>query len=187
MTCYNCGEVGHTRPQCTKPKKDQSGGKVFALTGGETTSEDGLIRGTCFINGNPLIVVIDTGATHSFIALDCAKRLNLELSDMNGSMVIDTPVMGSVTTSSICLNCPLSIFGRNFGMDLVCLPLYQLDVILGMNWLDFNRVHINCFAKTAIFPEDENEDILFLSARQVKESVEDGVILFMLLATMEVK
>lgn len=167
-----------------RPKKNQSGGKVFTLTGSETTSKDGLIRGTCFINGSPLVVVIDTGATHSFIALDCAKRLNIELYDMNGSMVIDTPAMGSVTTSSVCLNCSLSIFGRNFGMDLVCLPLYQLDVILGMNWLEFNRVHINYFAKIFIFPEARNEKGLFLSARQVKESVEGDVVMFMLLATM---
>lgn len=187
ITCFNYGEVCNTRPQCMKPKKYQSEGKVFALIGDETTSENGLIRGTCFINGNPLIAVIDTGATHSFIDLDCAKRLNLELSDMNGSMVIVTPAMGSVTTSSVCLNCPLSIFGRNFGMNLVCLPLYQLDVILGMNWLEFNRVHLNCFAKTVIFPEDVNEESLFLSARQVKESVDDGAVMFMLLATMNVE
>ena len=46
------------------------------------------------------------------------------------------------------------IFGRGFGMDLVCLPLEQLDIILGMNWLEFNQVHINCFEKTVIFPEE---------------------------------
>lgn len=75
---------------------------------------------------------------------------------MNESMVIYTLAKGSVTTSSVCLNCPLSIFGRNFGMELVCLPLYKLDVILGMNWLEFNRVHINYFTKMVIFPKAGN-------------------------------
>ena len=92
VTCYNCGEEGHTRPQCTKPKKEQAGGKVFALSGSETKPDDRLIKGTCFINDIPLIAIIDTRATHYFIALDCAKRLNLEISNMDGSMVIDTPV-----------------------------------------------------------------------------------------------
>lgn len=59
--------------------------------------------------------------------------MNLEVSAMSGSMVIDTPVMGSVTTNLVCLKCPLSIFGRAFGMDFLSLPLVQIDVILGMN------------------------------------------------------
>ncbi|KAI5445192.1 hypothetical protein KIW84_013446 [Lathyrus oleraceus] len=47
MTCFNCGEVGHISPQCPKPKKEnQSGGKVFALSGSETSADDRLIRGT---------------------------------------------------------------------------------------------------------------------------------------------
>ncbi|XP_058774468.1 uncharacterized protein LOC131648755 [Vicia villosa] len=40
VTCYNCGEEGHISPQCTKPRKNQSGGKVFSLSGSETTLED---------------------------------------------------------------------------------------------------------------------------------------------------
>src|SRR4051812_5509675 len=85
----------------------------------------------------------DTRATHSFISLDCAKRLKLEISDINRSMVIDTPALTSVTTSFACLSCPIDIFGREFGMELVCLTLEQLDFILGMNWLELNRVHLN--------------------------------------------
>lgn len=56
-----------------------------------------------------------------------------------------------------------------------------------MNWLEFNHVHINCFAKTVIFPETEDGKSMFLSARQVSESVVDGAIMFMLLETMGAK
>lgn len=48
-------------------------------------------------------------------------------------------------------DCPLIIYDRDFGIDLVCLPLSQLDVILGMNWLEFNHVHINYFNKLVKF------------------------------------
>jgi hypothetical protein len=147
---------------------------VFALSSAEATSDARLIQGTFFINGTPLTAIIDTGATHSFISLDCAKRLNLILSDMRRSMVIDTPAMGFISTSYVCLKCLLSIFGRDFGIDLVCLPLKQLDVILGMNWLEFNRVYINCFEKTVIFPEVDAKEDWCVSAKQVDESVQDG-------------
>src|SRR4051812_13343330 len=92
-----------------------------------------------------------------------------------------------MTTSFACLKCPIDIFDREFGMDLVCLPLEQLDVILGMNWLQFNRVYINCFSKTAIFPEDVNVEGLTMTTRQVDEAIKDGAAVFMLIASMAVK
>jgi len=73
------------------------------------------------------------------------------MSFMNEEMVVETSAKGSVTTSLVCLKCPLSIFGRDFTVDLVCLPLSGMDVILGMDWLEFNYVCINCFSKTVRF------------------------------------
>ncbi|XP_050915018.1 uncharacterized protein LOC127129967 [Lathyrus oleraceus] len=151
LTCINYGEEGHISTKCNKPKKEQANGKVFALCGVDTSIEERLIR----------------GAPHSFISLDFAKRLNLELYVMCGRMVIDTPTMGSVTTSSVCLKCPLNICDKDFKVDLVCLPLSQLDVILGMDWLRANHVYINCFAKAVFFLETEKEGDLFLSTQQV--------------------
>lgn len=151
MTCFNYGERVHISTQCEKPKKDQSRGKVFALFRSEVTTPINLIRGMCFINNIPLITIIDMDVAHSFIFVACVLRLKLEVSTMNGSMVIDTLASGSVTISLVCLNWPVTIFGWNFGVDLVTLPLSQLDVILEMNWLEFNHVFINCFDKLVKF------------------------------------
>jgi len=106
---------------------------VFALTGTQTVNKDRLIRGTCFLNSTPLIAIIDTGVTHFFTVVDCAYKLGLVMSSMNGEMVVETPAKGSVTTSLVCLRCPLSMLGRDFEVDLVYLPLSGMDVILGMN------------------------------------------------------
>jgi len=181
IVCFNYGEEGHTSPQCKQPKKVQAGGKVFALAGTQTANEDRLIRGTCFIDRIPLIAIIDTGATHCFIAADCASKLGLVMSFMNGEMVVETPAKGSVTTSLVCLKCPLSIFCRDFTVDLVCLPFSGMDVILGMNWLEFNYVHINCFSKTVRFSSaDEEGETEFLTTKQLKQLMHDGIQMFSL-------
>lgn len=99
--------------------------------------------------------------THSFISAECASRLNLEVSATSGSLVIDTPTNGSMTTLLVCLNCPLTIYGRDFGVDLFCFPLIKLDVILGMNWLKFNHVFINYFDKS----------VKFLNLRRIRNQV----------------
>ncbi|XP_050920406.1 uncharacterized protein LOC127138043 [Lathyrus oleraceus] len=117
VACYNSGEQGHIRTKCNKPKKEKAKGKVFALSGVDTSAEERLIR--------------------------------------------------------------------DFEVDLVCLPLSQLDVILGMDWLRANHVYINYFAKTFLFLEPEKEGGLFLSTQQVNESVQDGAKVFIMVASLK--
>ncbi|CAJ2645706.1 unnamed protein product [Trifolium pratense] len=96
---------------CKKPKKTM--GKVFALSGDDADQGDNLIRGTCFIYNTPLIAIIDTGATHSFISVDCMKRLSIPVSEMSGRMEIETPANGSVTTRLVCRDCPNKVTIKN--------------------------------------------------------------------------
>ncbi|XP_058764171.1 uncharacterized protein LOC131637563 [Vicia villosa] len=150
-----------------------------SLSGSEDSKKDNLIRGTCFNNKVELVAIIDIGATHSFITLECATMMGLKLSLMSGSMVINTPANGSVTTTLVCLSCPLTIYGKSFVMDLVCLPLHVIDVILGMNWLEFNHVHINFYSKTVRLLEfGDGGKLMFLSAKQVEEILEDEAQMF---------
>ncbi|GAU22611.1 hypothetical protein TSUD_234330 [Trifolium subterraneum] len=183
-TCFNCGEEGHKSLECKKPKKVT--GKVFALNGEGTDQVDNLIRGTCFIHDTPLIAIIDTGATHSFISMDCMKRLNIHVFEMSGCMNIETPASGSVITRLVCRNCPVSVFGRHFGMDLVCIPLSGIDVIFGMNWLVFNQVHINYCEKTVIFPKSEGS-LSLMYGGEVKESLNDHGELFMVFGSLKLE
>lgn len=117
--CNNCGEAEHISTKCTKPKKEKVGGKVFALNVEEVQEPDNLIRGMCFNNSTPLIVIIDTGATHSFISLSCAERLNIVMTPMLRWMVIDTPTNSSVTTSLVCVKCLVNFGNVDFEFDLV--------------------------------------------------------------------
>ena len=41
------------------------------------------------------------------------------MSTMNDSMVIDVITNGSMTTSLVCLNFPMMIYGKDFDIDLV--------------------------------------------------------------------
>ncbi|GAU25039.1 hypothetical protein TSUD_155130 [Trifolium subterraneum] len=183
-TCFNCGEEGHNSSECKKPKKVT--GKVFALNGEGADQVDNLIKGTCFIHDTPLIAIIDTGATHSFISMDCMKRLNIPVFEMSGCMNIETPASGSVITRLVCHNCHVSVFGRHFGMYLVCIPLSGIDVIFGMNWLVFNQVHINCCEKTVIFPKSEGS-LFLMNGEEVKESLNDRRGLFMVFGSLKLE
>jgi len=88
----------------------------------------------------------------------------------------------------VCLRCPLSMLGRDFEVDLVCFPLSGMDVILGMNWLEYNHVHINCFSKTVHFSSAEEEsETEFLTTKQLKQLARDGILMFSLMMSLSVE
>ncbi|XP_058725591.1 uncharacterized protein LOC131596872 [Vicia villosa] len=157
VICLNYGEEGHIGAQCQKPKRAQTGGKIFALVGTQISSEDRLIRGICFINSTPLIL-INISATHYFIAADCVERLSLVLSSIKGEMVVNTPSKGLVTTSPICSKCPLSIFDR-----LLC----------GLSLFTVERSR---YGETG-----------FLSSSQLNELMKDEAQVFALMASLSVE
>ncbi|CAJ2654288.1 unnamed protein product [Trifolium pratense] len=186
IVCFNCSKEGHISTVCKKPKKVS--GKVFALSGDDAGENDNLIRGTCFILNTPLNAIIDTRATHSFISLNCVKRLNLATTIMSGCMAIETPASDFVITKLVCVNCPVTAFGKDFGMDLVCIPLSNIDVIFGMNWLMHNHVHINCCAKTITFLRlEENMSSNLMKSEEVVRFLNEHAKLFVMFASLKLE
>ncbi|XP_050889913.1 uncharacterized protein LOC127095242 [Lathyrus oleraceus] len=90
------------------------------------------------------------------------KRLGLQAIPLSSPMVVTTTMDDVVETPLICENCSLSVNGRIFQIDLICLPLKKVDVVLGMDWLSANSVFIGCEEKLIIIPssEDTPKDVL---------------------------
>lgn len=125
---------------------------------------------------------------HSFISADCGKILGLVVSSFSSVLVIYTPTNVSVTTSLISLNCPLSIYGRDFGVDIIFLPLSYLDVIIGINWLEFNHVHMNFYNKSIRFlAPDDGKEANSIFASQLEELLKDKVKAFAISASLFVE
>jgi len=52
---------------------------------------------------------------------------------------------------------------------VVLIVVCCVDIILSMNWLKYNHVHINCFSKTVYFSSAEEEsEVEFLTTKQLK-------------------
>ncbi|XP_050915463.1 uncharacterized protein LOC127130513 [Lathyrus oleraceus] len=83
------------------------------------------------------------------------KRLSLQAIPLSPPMVVTTAMDDMVETPLICENCSLSVNGRIFQIDLICLPLKKVDVVLGMDWLSANLVFIGCEEKLIIIQSSE--------------------------------
>jgi len=88
------------------------------------------------------------------------KRLGLPVCKLQCELVVSTPASGLVRTSSLCARCPVEVDRRRYKVNLICLPLQELEVILGMDWLSANHILIDCREKRLLFPDSEELELV---------------------------
>jgi len=119
--------------QRNRGNRPQATGRIDVMTRAEATSSGNLVMGQCMIVGESLCVLYDSGATHSFVSDACVKRLCLPVCELQCELVVSTLALGLVRTSSLCAKCPVEVEGHRYKVNLICLPLQELEVILGMD------------------------------------------------------
>ena len=89
-------------------------------------------------------VLIDTGASHLFIASSFTLTLGLEIAVLDSVLLLDTPVGGWTILIRVCRSCEVEIADRRFVFDFIVLDMTSFSVILGMDWLTGYRATIDC-------------------------------------------
>lgn len=95
------------------------------------------MRGTYLIFNTWASVLIDTGASHSFIATSFASLLGLESKQRKSSLIVESLVKGKVILTQGCQGCVIEVAGRQLLFNFVLLEMSGFDGILGMDWLSF--------------------------------------------------
>jgi len=187
--CFICDQSRHFANQWPKKKtnttrkplatvfeRPRAAGRVFALITSEAIKSGNLILEPCVLFGKVVLVLFDSGATHSFISDACVLKLILEKHDLDCELLVSTPSSGQVATSSVCVGCFIEVASRRFKVNLICLPMEGLDVILGMDWLSGNHIVIDCGRRNVIFPETLG--LKLISAQKAIREVEAGATCF---------
>ncbi|KAM2571639.1 hypothetical protein TB1_006339 [Malus domestica] len=69
--------------------------------------------------------------------------------------------------------CPVMVNGVVMLVNLISLDIMDFDVILGADWLHYNRAHIDCYGKSVTFHRPGLPEVTFVSERS---GVRHGVI-----------
>jgi predicted aspartyl protease len=91
-----------------------------------------VLAGTFSLNGHPVIILFDSGASHDFISKACTQKHQLTIEYMLTPYMISTPE-GKIITRQVVVNPFLNLGGRVYQTCLVVLEGQGIDVILGMN------------------------------------------------------
>jgi predicted aspartyl protease len=109
-------------------------GRVNFTTLSELPEGAPIMTGTFSINHQPMIILFDSGATHSFISPKCGTKIGLDIYPTNGAYMITTPA-GKISSNQIYRKVPIQLGSHLIKTDLLLLDLEGMDVLLGMDWM----------------------------------------------------
>jgi len=113
-------------------------------------------------------------------------ELGLPVRELQYDLGVSTSAYGFVRTSTVCTKCFIEVEGRKYMINLIYLPLEELDVILGMDWLFANHILIDYNEKKMLFPSLEDEDLL-MSSQQVDKEIKEGSQRFLILTQLSIE
>jgi len=149
----------------------------------EATQSGNLLEFMCLLCDHEVVVLFDLGATHSFVSNECVGRLGLAMRKLECELIVATPASGEVSTTSMCVGCPMEVAGRRFTLNLICVSIEGLDVILGMDWLSSNDVVIDCGRRRVVFPDKVGLELI--SSNQAVREIEARATCYMIVAHAE--
>ncbi|XP_061358961.1 uncharacterized protein LOC133303111 [Gastrolobium bilobum] len=156
LLCYKCGKSGHLAKDCyasvarvavaqatplqmisvpftAPPTAPPATGQVYTLDRQQSDRAQNLVRGTVSIGGCDVDVLFDFGATHSFTANPIVVGLKLPISVLSPPLWVITATGEKCDTSSVHCDVVFQLDGREYSVDLIGLPMANLEIILGMD------------------------------------------------------
>ncbi|KAL5789905.1 hypothetical protein ACOSQ2_004793 [Xanthoceras sorbifolium] len=109
--------------------------------------------------------LIDPGSTHSFICTTIPREINLKAEPTEHEVVVSNPLGHSVIVNRVYRECPIWIQGYEFPGNLMELPFYEFDVILGMDWLSRHQVMIDCRLKRITVKTVDGKEVNMVGER----------------------
>jgi len=122
-----------------------------ALTQQEVRASIAVMEGITCIMGHTNRVLFDSGATHFFVSVIFASKLNKKSEPLEFQLIISTPIGAEMIASRCYKKCEVMIGEVKTWVDLVKLGRMEYDAILGMDWISTHHAHINCHQKRVTF------------------------------------
>jgi hypothetical protein len=92
------------------------------------------VEGT--INNQPLVILIDSGASHSYVDPRVVESLHLMRSKHEKSWLVQLATGTKRKVTKLVKSCSVDMKGMSTKSELNILPLGSYDCLIGMDWLD---------------------------------------------------
>ncbi|XP_023761115.1 uncharacterized protein LOC111909549 [Lactuca sativa] len=118
-----------------KAEASRARGRAFQLIVEEAHAAPDLVAGKFLVNFVPALVLFDLGASQSFVLLSFSRSFSIPLEALSRPLRVSILDEHSVSASKIHRDYSLEIFGIGYQIDLIPIPIGDVSVIVGMDWL----------------------------------------------------
>ncbi|KAL5560330.1 hypothetical protein UlMin_036541 [Ulmus minor] len=146
--------------------------RIYAYTKGDAEAGGSkVVTGQLPVANMVARVLIDSGATHSFISAIFADSLHRSKDTIRKTFRTVLP-SGDIMLSSYWLRAvPVVVSEREMSVDLVVLDMVDYDVILGIDFLSKYGATIDCKAKDVSFQPPGEEQFTFSGDKSSKQKM----------------
>ncbi|XP_024965965.1 uncharacterized protein LOC112506177 [Cynara cardunculus var. scolymus] len=156
--CFNCNKLGHIRASCPqllgklvqtpalatlriaggasrKTEAPSAQGRAFQLTAEEAMVAPDVVTA---------LVLFDSGASRSFVSLAFSKKFQLILEPLDKPLNIEIADDKMVNVFEVYKDCKIELCKTRFTINLIPIPMREINVIVGIDWLGAHDAHIGC-------------------------------------------
>ncbi|KAI3678513.1 hypothetical protein L6452_37808 [Arctium lappa] len=186
-SCYQCGSPNHIRTNCPQLKKGSVGGnvekgaekkmdpakaraRVFNMSAAEAAEIPDVVTGTFFIDSNYAKVLFDSGVNRSFVSPNFVHKLNKKPKKLRHELKVEVADNSQILVEEVYDGSSIVIDGQAFPLRLYPMGMGEFDVIVGMDWLEFNDAHIVCNKKLIRIAQPGKEEIVVFGDRRDRKS-----------------
>ena len=124
------------------------------------------ILGQLRVSNLILFTLIDSGATHSFMAKRLGDKLEGKRRKFTSPFITITPAEDVYKSMSLFKNIPIKIGEFILYANLIEIEMYNFDVVLGMDWLTTHFSMIDCRRKYVRFSPSNAQSLEFQGTPQ---------------------
>ena len=158
--------AGRGQPPRRPPGRPMTQARVFTVTQQDADTVPDVVTGMILVFDRDAHILIDPGATHSFIYMGFISNVNVESQPIDCSIVVSLPIGDSRLAESVYMDSRVIIGGQEFLADLILVDIHDFDVILGMNWLSRHHATVDCYRKEVKFCRPGQTKVVFYGLRK---------------------
>ena len=115
------------------------------------------------MNSLPALVLFDSGASRSFVSQSFSGEFCTPMSKLECPLRLSITNEHGVSASSVYRGCDLEIFGVSFPIDLIPIPMGEVCVIVGMDWLSKFGTMIDCEGQRVVVRTPSGGELVIYS------------------------
>jgi hypothetical protein len=147
------------------------------------------VRSKGKIDNQPIAILIDYGASHSYINSNIVERFHLQRSKHKKSWLVQLATRAKRMIIELVKDCPIDMNGLNTKVDVNIIPLGSYDCLTSMDWLEKHHAILDYYNKTITCLDEDGKQgkiqgiprvvvVSEISAMQLKKSFRKGCQFF---------